>query len=112
MGQSGAKLTSKLTSMSIEELWQLHENVSEALATKLLDEKTKLERRLVSLRPPSPARTRRPYPRVLPKFANPDEPNQLWSGRGKKPRWVAEKLASGAALQELRINPRRLASLQ
>src|SRR5687768_7407470 len=39
MGQSGAKLTSKLTSMSIEELWQLHENVSEALATKLLDEK-------------------------------------------------------------------------
>ena len=45
----------------------------------------------------------RPYPPVVPKFANPDEPSQVWSGRGKQPQWVTEKLASGLALEDLSI---------
>ena len=48
-------------------------------------------------------KVRRPYPPVVPKFANPDEPSQVWAGRGKQPQWVIEKLASGLALEDLRI---------
>jgi DNA-binding protein H-NS len=64
-----------------------------------------LERRLLSLRHPTAGglKARRPYPLVLPKFANPDEPTQVWTGRGKQPRWVTEKLASGLALEDLSI---------
>ena len=62
-----------------------------------------LEGRLSSLRPAkTDLTTRRPYPPVLPKFANPDEPSQVWSGRGVRPRWVIQ-LATGLALEDLSI---------
>ena len=94
-----------LASMSVEELWGIHEEISKLLEAKLLAEKKMLEQRLISLRHPTAhyLKARRPYPPVLPKFANPDEPSQVWAGRGKQPRWVTEKLASGLALEDLSI---------
>ena len=91
--------------MSVEELWKIYEEISERLEAKILAEKKMLERRLNSLHPAKTDRpnARRPYPPVVPKFANPDEPSQVWSGRGKRPRWVTEKLASGLALEDLSI---------
>ena len=92
-------------SMSVEELWEIHEEISKLLEAKMLAEKKLLERRLIDLHPAKTDRqkVRRPYPPVVPKFANPDEPNQVWSGRGMRPRWVTEKLASGLALEDLSI---------
>jgi DNA-binding protein H-NS len=46
---------------------------------------------------------RRPYPAVLPKFRNPDDPSQTWTGRGKQPRWLTAKLRSGKMVDEFRI---------
>ena len=40
---------------------------------------------------------------ITERDANPDRPNEVWSGRGKQPRWVADKLASGLALRDLSI---------
>jgi DNA-binding protein H-NS len=37
----------------------------------------------------SEPRAQRKYPRVFPKFRNPKEPSETWSGRGKQPRWLA-----------------------
>ena len=64
-----------------------------------------LERRLNSLHPANTDRQKahRPYPPVVPKFVNPDDPSQVWSGRGKRPQWVTEKLASGLTLEDLSI---------
>jgi DNA-binding protein H-NS len=93
-------------SMSVEELWEIHEEISKLLEAKMLAEKEMLERRLISLHHPARGdrlKARRPYPPVVPKFANPDEPSEVWSGRGKRPRWVTEKLASGLALEDLSI---------
>jgi DNA-binding protein H-NS len=93
-------------SMSVEELWAIYEEISKLLEVKMLAEKEILERRLIDMHHPATAdrlRVRRPYPPVVPKFANPDEPSQVWSGRGKQPRWVTEKLASGLALEDLSI---------
>ena len=39
-----------------------------------------------------------------PKYRNPDNPLQVWSGRGKKPNWVIKHLAEPAnLLQDLLI---------
>jgi DNA-binding protein H-NS len=35
------------------------------------------------------------------KYRNPDNPVQTWSGRGKRPTWVNEALASGRTLEDL-----------
>jgi DNA-binding protein H-NS len=92
-------------SMSVVELWEIHEEISELLEAKILAEKKMLEQRLNSLHPAKTDRLKahRPYPPVVPKFANPDDPSKVWSGRGKRPQWVTEKLASGLALEDLSI---------
>ena len=92
-------------SMSVEELWGIYGEISKLLEVKMLADKKMLEKRLISLRPATAGRlkARRPYPQVLPKFANPDEPSQFWAGRGRQPRWVTEKLSSGLALEDLSI---------
>jgi DNA-binding protein H-NS len=33
--------------------------------------------------------------KVAAKYANPDNASETWSGRGRKPRWLAAKLKSG-----------------
>ena len=98
-----------LKSMSIDELWALHEKVAARLAAALLAEKRVLEHRLKQLkggveaeREPSPT-GRRPYPAVVPKFRNPDRPFETWAGRGKTPRWLKAKLNSGKRIDDFRI---------
>jgi DNA-binding protein H-NS len=92
-----------LNSMSIDELWSLHEQVASTLARKIAAEKTKLEERLHRLGALPNAlglhRPRRPYPKVLPKYQNPKNPAEKWSGRGKQPHWVKAQLKSGKKLE-------------
>jgi DNA-binding protein H-NS len=38
---------------------------------------------------------------VAAKYRNPDNPDLTWSGRGKRPAWVNEALASGKTLEDL-----------
>ena len=38
-----------------------------------------------------------------PRYRNPDNPEQTWSGRGRRPRWVHEAEAAGRSLDDLRI---------
>ena len=46
---------------------------------------------------------RRPYPKVEPKFRNPNDPSETWSGRGKTPRWMIEMIADGRSIDDFRI---------
>ena len=89
-----------LAMMSAEELWALHEKVRAILATKLDAEKHQLERRLAQLNGQGD-RQRRPYPKVLPKYQNPERPSETWSGRGKQPRWVGAQLRMGKKVDDL-----------
>jgi DNA-binding protein H-NS len=45
-------------------------------------------------------RTRKP---AKPKYANPDEPSQTWTGRGRRPRWLEAALAQGRTLDDMAI---------
>jgi DNA-binding protein H-NS len=37
------------------------------------------------------------------KYRNPDNPEQTWTGRGKRPRWLQEALDQGANLEDFAI---------
>jgi len=41
---------------------------------------------------------------VTAKYRNPDNPEETWAGRGRKPKWVEDKLARGASLDDLLID--------
>jgi DNA-binding protein H-NS len=40
---------------------------------------------------------------VAPKYRNPANPEQTWTGRGKRPRWFNEALEGGASMESLAI---------
>ena len=121
-----------LDSMSVDEMWQLHEEIIRVLAARLTSEKRALEKRLsqlsretgevtqsepldLKLKENASAR-RRKYPRVLPKYRNPNESSETWSGRGKRPRWLTAALKAGHSIEEFvienlepdRNNPRKV----
>ncbi len=99
-----------LKSMSVEELWSLHELVVSVLASKISAEKAPLEQRLRELGQSTAdsakkvSHARRPYPQVFPKYRNPAEPSETWAGRGKKPRWLTAQLKSGKQIDDFRID--------
>ena len=39
----------------------------------------------------------------VPKYANPADASQTWTGRGRKPNWVVEALEQGKSLDDLKI---------
>ncbi|WOH53698.1 H-NS family nucleoid-associated regulatory protein [Bradyrhizobium sp. sBnM-33] len=99
-----------LDAMSVDELWNLHEKIGQLLSIRLTSEKRALEKRLAQLQrenvshPSTEApRERRKYPRVYPKYRNPNEPSETWSGRGKQPRWLTAALKTGHKIEEFAI---------
>ena len=106
----------QLQSMSTDQLWDLYEKIHSALADKLQAEKVKLEERLRKIEGRRiegsgiEGRVRRPYPPVHPKYKNPKNPTESWSGRGKQPLWVREQLKSGKKLDQFLIAERRRGS--
>lgn len=107
-----------LDAMSVDEMWQLHEEISRLLSIRLTSEKRELEKRLDRLRSDkqvAPSRhpngpkelavraPRRKYPRVYPKYQNPSVPAETWSGRGKTPRWLVAALKKGQKLEDFAI---------
>ena len=83
------------------------EKVATALAAKMAAQKSVLEYRLIKLDGQTQvdliSKTRRSYPTVYPKYRNPQQPSETWSGRGKQPRWLTAQLKSGKRLDDFRI---------
>ena len=99
----------QLESMSVDELWELHQELSSVLAKRIKNKIQQLESLSESLeRAPdlqsSEAPKRRPYPKVLPKFQNPERPFETWAGRGRQPLWVTELIQAGKNIDDFRIN--------
>jgi DNA-binding protein H-NS len=102
----------------LDELWSLHEQITRVLSAKITTQKQELEERLRQLNVGSVAagavaigrgtsgttRQRRKYPRVLPKYQNPSEPAETWSGRGKQPRWLVSALKAGGKIEDFKIS--------
>jgi DNA-binding protein H-NS len=109
-----------LSSLSIDELWVLHEEVGAVLSDRITAEKRDLEERLAKLNRHANSdrqannptdlqsterrNTRRKYPPVLPKFQNPSDPTETWAGRGKQPRWLVSQLKAGKKINDFLID--------
>jgi DNA-binding protein H-NS len=106
----------ELESMSLDDLWSLHEQISGTLSARIKAEKHELEKRLAVLdrgndivsqsgasRSLQNGKARRKYPRVLPKYRNP-QTSETWSGRGKRPLWLVAAMKSGRKIEEFRIS--------
>jgi DNA-binding protein H-NS len=105
--------------ISLDDLWALHEQISQVLSLRIIAEKEQLEKRLVQLNRGKGVnravmlssksivskldQPRRKYPKVFPKYRNPAEPSETWSGRGKQPRWVVSALKSGKSMEDFEI---------
>jgi DNA-binding protein H-NS len=106
-----------LEAMSVDHLWSLHEQISRILSARITSEKRELEKRLAVLNRGggviesgdvpdtynADGRARRKYPRVLPKYRNPQTPSETWSGRGKQPRWLVAAIKTGRKMEDFKI---------
>jgi DNA-binding protein H-NS len=95
-----------LRAMSADELWSLHLEVVVILARKIATEKARLQERLRRLEGAREVRRLdgvRPYPPVLPKYQNPKNLAETWSGRGRTPRWLKAQLRAGDKLEDFLI---------
>ncbi|WP_412174787.1 H-NS family nucleoid-associated regulatory protein [Albidovulum marisflavi] len=97
--------------MSLKELKSLQTQVARAIdefeqrkkkeALAAVEEKAKsLGFSLNELLGAAPVRKRAP---AKPKYANPANPSETWTGRGRKPRWAEAALKSGKSLEDLAI---------
>jgi len=42
-------------------------------------------------------------PKSAPKYRNPKDPSKTWTGKGRKPGWIAEALEKGKKLEDFAI---------
>ncbi len=100
-----------LDSMSMKDLRDLHQQVTKAMSgfeerkrmaalAALEDKARELGFSLPELLSGSTSKKRRP---AKAKFANPANPAQTWTGRGRKPRWIEAALSSGKSLDDMLI---------
>lgn len=100
-----------LNELSLKELKDLQSQVAKAIsgyedrrkkeALAELEEKARaLGFSLAELTGVSPTRKRTP---AVAKYANPSDPTDTWSGRGRKPRWFEAALKSGNSAEDLAI---------
>src|ERR1700751_3852013 len=104
----------ELESMPLDDLWDLHDRIGRILSARIKAEKHELEKRLAILSRsmvvtsqdgdsrPLGQKPRRKYPKVLPKYRNP-QTSETWSGRGKRPRWLVAAMKSGRKIEEFQI---------
>ena len=95
-------------SMTLDELWTLHSQLTDILARRVESKKLVIERQLAELGrkfggSPEDLPRARPYPPVRSKFRNPNQASETWSGRGRQPHWVVDLLARGGSLEDCRI---------
>ena len=101
-----------LNSLSLKELRDIQSQVARAIASyedrKKKEAIAELEEKARALGyslaeltgAQSLARKRSPS---VPKYANPADPSDTWSGRGRKPRWFEAAMKAGTKPEELAI---------
>ena len=100
-----------LNALSLRELKDLQTQVNKAIASyedrKKKEALSELEDRaramgftLFELLGTPVARKRAP---ASAKYANPENPSETWSGRGRKPRWFEAALQSGRSVDDLAV---------
>lgn len=104
-------MTTDLNSLSLKELKDLQSAVNKAIngfddrkrkaaLTQVEEAARALGFTLSELTGAAMPRKRSP---AVPKFANPANSSETWSGRGRKPRWFAAALKAGKKPEQMSI---------
>jgi len=98
-----------LDNLSFEELERLKGGIDKTIEQKKQLELLELREQIDQLIEQSPftleevldaRKIRKPVP---PKYRNPNDPSQTWTGRGRRPRWVEEFLDNDGDMADLEI---------
>lgn len=100
-----------LNALSLKELKDLQAQVSRAIASfedrkkkealaELEDKARAMGFTLAELTGMQAAHKRAP---ATAKYANPANPAETWSGRGRKPRWFVEAMAAGKSAESMSL---------
>jgi len=91
---------SSLSAMSVDALLTLREEVGRMLSQRTSQLRAQLQRLEFGGARSSPARTGSAGSlkgrKLPPKYRDPDEPSNVWAGRGALPHWMQEKISAGA----------------
>jgi DNA-binding protein H-NS len=100
----------KLKSMSFEDLIELRGSVEEMISRKAMSAKRELQDKLAALEnltgPSTGTKKRRGVlsgTKVAPKYRNPKDRSQTWSGRGRTPLWLQAMIKQGHKVEEFAI---------
>jgi DNA-binding protein H-NS len=102
-------MAKSLERMTYRELQQLGERVERAKATARERERATLREKMESLVSNAGYRIGDLFGRggkgrtVAVKYANPDNPTETWSGRGRQPKWLSAKLKAGNKIDRFLI---------
>jgi DNA-binding protein H-NS len=80
------------TMIGIDDLLSEHDAIQAEIAARANDELKALDARrqqLLAIVGGEPAPTKKPRINGVPKYRNPANPAQTWTGRGKTPTWIA-----------------------
>lgn len=100
-----------LDKMSLKELQAIAKDAAKTIESKKKDGIKALRKKILEeirdngleLGDVFPALKPAPRAAVSPKYANPDDMDQTWTGRGRKPKWVEAHLNDGKTLDDLLI---------
>ena len=116
-----------LKSFSVDELLTIRERVDALIESRVDIERRELETRLRRLQKFKPHEARKESTarkadkkakksgavrkagrstlgtKVSPKFRNPDNSAEAWSGRGLQPRWLRAAIKTGKSIEDFRI---------
>ncbi len=78
--------------MTTDELLEQKRQIESELLGRIDEELQKIEQRraeLLAMKPPAkPEKKKRAKSSRPPKYRNPNDPTQTWTGRGKAPKWL------------------------
>jgi DNA-binding protein H-NS len=114
--KSKGTISGNLDKMSLKELVELEARVAKAIAVMREKERAELKRKMAELAEThgfsvnelfGGGRGGRGVGKSkslgVARYANPDNRSDTWTGRGRKPNWLLERLKKGAKLEDFAI---------
>jgi DNA-binding protein H-NS len=98
--------------MSLKDLVELERRVKNAIAVAKERERSELKKRIEAMAKDSGFAVDELFARgrsaakgrtVAPKYINPENSAETWSGRGRKPKWLVAKINKGAKIEDFAI---------
>jgi DNA-binding protein H-NS len=102
-----------LQSLSYKELRDLHARIGDEIQTRKQAEKSNVQKKVMELvqsagfdiddivgKTSSKSLKGR---KIAPKYRNPKNPDETWTGRGRQPKWLAQELSRGRSLKSFLI---------